>query len=138
MDRRSVSPRAAARALCLSGSSIGFLLSFAFEYRSYFPDAFLCCVFQVVVCPARDWYQRPCLRDEAVYLFLYGDDELSTVGGLEGVCRLYFLCVAGVVFGVKQSVDRVRAHDVRVGQCVIIVIGGIDGWWGVFAVHDCA
>ena len=86
--------------------------------------------FQVAVCPARDWYQRPCLRDEAVYLFLYGDDELSTVGGLEGVCRLYFLCVAGVVFGVEQIVDRVRAYDVRVGQCVIIVIGGKDSWWG--------
>ena len=106
--------------------------------RSYLPDAFVCCVFQVVVCPARDWYQRPCLRDEAVYLFLYNDDELSAVGGLECVCRFYFLCVAGVVFGVKQSVDRVRAHDVRVGQCVIIVIGGKDSWWGVFAVHDCA
>jgi hypothetical protein len=70
--------------------------------------------------------------------FLYGDDKLGAVGGLECVCHLYLFCVAGVVFGVEQSIDRVRAHDVRVGQCVFIVVGGKYGWWGVFAVHDCA
>ena len=52
--------------------------------------------------------------------------------------RLYFFCVASVVFGVEQGIDRVGAHDARVGQCMIIVVGGKDGWWGVFTVHDCA
>ena len=80
--------------------------------------------------PACDGYQRPCFRNEAVYFFLYGDVELGAVGGLECVCRLYFFCVAGVVFGVKQGIDRVRAHDVRVGQCVFVVVCGKYGWWG--------
>ena len=35
--RRSVSPRAAARALCMSGSPFA-LLTFAFKSGSYFPD----------------------------------------------------------------------------------------------------
>ena len=74
----------------------------------------------------------PCFRDEVVYFLLHGDDEL-------GACCLNFFCVAGVVFRVEQGIDRIRAHDVRVGQCVVIVvIGGEYGWWVFFAVHDCA
>ena len=108
--------------------SVGILLSFAFEYRSFFPDAFVCCVIQVVVRPACDWYQCPCLRDEAVYLFLYGDDELSTVGGLEGVCCLYFLCVAGVVFGVKQNIDAYeRMMSVSVSVWSLSSVGKMAG-----------
>ena len=70
--------------------------------------------------------------------FLHGDDKLGSVGGFERVCRLYFFRVAGIIFGIEEAIDRVRAHDVRIGQWVFVVVGGKYGWSGVFAVHDCA
>ena len=118
--------------------AVGFLLSFAFECRSDFPDALVCRVFQVSVCPACDGYQNLCFRYEAVYLFLYSDNELGAVGDLECVCRLYFFCVASVVFRVEQSVDGVLAHDVRVSRCLFVVIGGKYCRRSVFAIHDCS
>ncbi len=83
--------------------SVGFLLSFTFESRSYFPDPFVCCIVKVVGCPARDGYQRFCLCDEAVDFFLYE----GAVGGLECVHRLYFFRVAGIVFGIEEGVHRI-------------------------------
>ena len=58
-----------------------------------------------------------------MYFSLYGEDEWVAIGGLECVCHLYFFCVAGIVFRVEQGIDSVRAHDVRVGHCVFIVVG---------------
>ena len=42
MDRRSMSPRAAAQALCLSGSPLGFFFRL---YLSVVRIALVCCVF---------------------------------------------------------------------------------------------
>ena len=65
------------------------------------------------------------------------NDELFAVRGLEGFRGLDLLCVADVVFRVEEGVDCVRTH----GVCVRyegFVVGGEEGRWWVFTIHDCS
>ena len=86
MARRSVSPRAAALALCLSGSPLDFFL------RLHFPDAFLVDVLIISSCSSCKGLEGLGVGDKALDLLLDRDDELFSVGCAEGLCSFDFIC----------------------------------------------